>query len=636
MPPQSSVTTHYRPDIDGLRAIAVMSVVLFHAGFPLFSGGFVGVDIFFVISGFLITRLLVDEVATNTHVNYRRFYLRRARRLLPAMLFTLAVTAAFSIGLLSPLQLQNVGASLVSAVLTVPNIFFYTDSGYFAADASLKPLLHTWSLGVEEQFYYLWPMLIGMFALYRWGPPLLTAVAGLVSLYFCQRLMAGNPDASFFLMPLRVYEFAIGALLVWTVRSAPLRYLLPDLLLAIGLALIAYSVVTYDEHTAFPGVNALVPCIGAALCIYAGQAGYMGKLLSNRLSVGIGLISYSLYLAHWPIMVFYKHSVSGGQISPSESIALTLCSLAVAVCMYFFIETPFRKSRENNARFLVTCAVIALLLLCLGASLWGYSGWTWRSWAASGDIAIETIEAGKKQRFDIRRKHCRQKGWDNCDDLVPGNVNALVLGDSHAVDALNGFDAAYPQHNFSMSSLAGCPPHNDIEAITIPSHPNRSACKALNLTRFDAAYLQQFDYIVINILLGWYTVEQLEEYLLFLHQSGIEKVIVLGDYLELSTEMYELINQYGYSPAAVIDRASNPAGSDSQLRPLVEQLGYLFVSKREVFCHSGTCQVFDDNNVPFTYDTHHLSLPFATRIVTASKKQVDAYLDHAWRTGRSP
>tara|TARA_R110002049_G_scaffold44030_7_gene129138 strand:- start:4199 stop:6040 length:1842 start_codon:yes stop_codon:yes gene_type:complete len=613
-----------------------MSVVLFHAGFPLFSGGFVGVDIFFVISGFLITRLLVAEVDTNHKISYRRFYLRRARRLLPAMLFTLAVTCAVSIGFLSPLQLENFGASLVSAVLTVPNIFFYTDSGYFEADASLKPLLHTWSLGVEEQFYYVWPMLIGVFALNRWEPPVLTAAVGLLSLYFCQALLAGNPDASFFLMPLRVYEFAIGGILVWAIRAETQHKLLPEVLLAIGLGLIGYSVFAYSEHTAFPGVNALVPCVGAALCIYAGQVSYLGKLLSNRLSVGIGLISYSLYLAHWPIMVFYKHSISDGPISRSESIALTLGSMAVAVLMYFFVETPFRKSRESNARFLASCASVALLLLCLGASMWGDSGWSWRQWAASGDIATETIEAGKKQRFDIRRKHCRQKGWDHCDDPVTGKVNALILGDSHAIDALNAFDAAYPQHNYAMSSLAGCPPHDDIEAITIPSHPNRSACKALNLDRFNVAYLKQFDYIVINILLGWYTVQQLEDYLLFLHQNGIGKVIVLGDYLELNTQMYELINQYGYSSAAVMEHASNLSGLDAQLRPLVEQLGYLFVSKREVFCHSGTCRVFDSNNIPFTYDTHHLSLDFATRLVTADRDPVDTYLEHLPRTGKSP
>lgn len=603
-----------------------MAVVLLHAGFQPFSGGFVGVDIFFVISGFLITRLLVAEINSDLKVDYRKFYLRRARRLLPAMLFTVAITSAFSVWILSPLQLQDYGGSLLSALLTVPNIFFYLHSGYFDTASSLKPLLHTWSLGVEEQFYYFWPLLIGMFAVKKLGQLILTAIVGLLSFYFCVRFIAEDPDAAFFLMPLRVYEFAIGGILVWAMHTKPNRNVNLEILLAIGLSLIAYSVFEYDETTIFPGVNALFPCIGAALCIYAGQAKYLGKLLSNPLSIGIGLVSYSLYLAHWPIVVFYQNYIVADETSSLISIALTLASLAVAVLMYFFVETPFRKSDGTNTRFLVTSALVALLLLCLGVSMRTSDGWGWRSWATSDGISIETIEIGKKQRFDIRQQHCRQKGWDSCDELVDGKVNALILGDSHAVDALNAFEAAYPEHNFSMSSLAGCPPHDDIEAITIPSHPNRLACKKLNLQRFYVDYLKQFDYIVINVLIGWYTLNELDDYLSFLNQNGIEKVIVLGGYLELKTDMYELINRHGYSPVAVMEQATDVEGTDSQFRSLVEKYGYLFVSKRDVFCGSGGCEVFDVDNVPFTYDTHHLSLPFAARIVTTNKSEVDAYL----------
>lgn len=612
----------YRPDIDGLRAIAVLSVIFFHTGFTAFSGGYVGVDVFFVISGFLITRLLIKEILETGRIDFLRFYLRRVRRLLPAFFFTLIFSSILSVWLLAPLQLEGYGASLIHSVISVSNIYFYSESGYFDTTAALKPLLHTWSLGVEEQFYFIWPFSLLLLAPRKLLIPVFIVLAGLISLYFSEAMVAGHSDAVFFLMPFRIFEFSIGAILVWMTPKVPLKPIILNGLLFLGLALIAYSVFGYNEKTTFPGISALLPCIGAALCIYAGNAQLVGKVLRNRLFVGIGLISYSLYLAHWPIIVFYK-IIRVEELSTLNSILLVVVSFAIAVFMYFWIEKPFRKVKSSNAYFLLTCAFLSLALSYLGASMWANEGWAWRSWAG---ISSDMIKKNRGLRFQVRQKICDRKGWERCDDLVNGSINALIIGDSHAPDALNAFEKIYPTHNFSMSTLGGCPPYRDIVLITPPNHPNRLECKELNTKRFDVDYLKRFDYIVINVLYGWYTSDHLSEYLDFLNSNNIKKVIVFGDYLELKKDIYDLINEYGYNTSAINNWVVKSPTFEPKLKAYVEGLGYYFLSKRNIFCKAGHCEIFDSNAIPFTHDSHHLSYEFSLRLATKDKNTIDQYL----------
>jgi peptidoglycan/LPS O-acetylase OafA/YrhL len=612
----------YRPDIDGLRAIAVLSVILYHAGFATFSGGYVGVDVFFVISGFLITRLLSKEIEETGRIDFFRFYLRRVRRLLPAFFFTLLCTSILAVWFLSPLQLEGYGASLIHSVISASNIYFYSESGYFDTSAALKPLLHTWSLGVEEQFYFIWPFLLYLLAPRKLLVPLFITVAGLISLYFAESMIAGHSDAVFFLMPFRIFEFSIGAILIWLTPREQLKPIMLDGLFFLGLALIAYSVFSYSEKTSFPGVSALIPCMGATLCIYAGNAPQVGKVLKNKVVVGIGLISYSLYLAHWPIIVFYKR-ISIEELTKIESILLVAASVAIAVFMYFWIEKPFRKVKPSNASFLLACALFSLTFSYLGASMWANEGWAWRPWAG---ISSDTIKKSRELRFQTMRKICRLTSQAKCNDLVVGAVNALIIGDSHAPDALNAFEAIYPTHNFSMSTLGGCPPYRDIELITPPTHPERLKCKELNIARFDPNYLKQFDYVVINVLFGWYTSDHLREYLDFLKANNIKKVIVFGDYLVLKKDMYDLLNEYGYNAVAINKWVVDSPIIESELKAQVEGLGYYFLSKRNTFCKTGHCELFDSNNIPFTHDSHHLSYEFSLRLAVTEKNAIGQYL----------
>jgi hypothetical protein len=394
----------------------------------------------------------------------------------------------------------------------------------------------------------------------------------------------------------------------------------------LGLSLIVYSAFGYNQRTLFPGLSALTPCIGAALCIYSGSAKFTGIILRNKIFVAIGLISYSLYLVHWPLIVFYKLYMNNTEMSKLASVMLIAISFVVAILMYFKIEKPFRKNQSKNGQFSFVFVVLTLLLSSIGASMWATGGWEWRKWASTGTISAEAVKAGKELRFQTRQKICDLKGWEACDELVPGKINSLIIGDSHAVDALNAFEKIYPNHNFSMSTLGGCPPYLDIRKITSSSHPDRLSCLKLNEARFDIDYLNKFDYIVINVLFGWYKPEHLYEYLEFLKSNGILKVIVMGDYLTLKKDMSELLNQYGYRQSNIAQWVLEPLFDESMFNSRVSSYGYLFLSKRSEFCKTGVCEFFDSNRVPFTYDQHHLSYEYSVRIALNRKVEVSNYL----------
>lgn len=617
----------YRSDIDGLRALAVIAVVLFHLGVPVFQGGYVGVDIFFVISGYLITKLLVTEKTSTGTINLWMFYLRRARRLLPALLFTLVVTSCLAIGLFTSQRLQSYGGSLLHAVLSVSNIFFYSESGYFDSASDLKPLLHTWSLAVEEQFYFLWPVLICLVG----GRKVLLgsslAILALLSFVCGELFLTQAPSAVFYLMPFRIFEFAIGACLILLPANTTARKAVVNMLFISGALMLLLPIAFFDKSIAFPGIAAVVPCVGTALCIYTGDLSPYAKFLRSKVVSGIGLISYSLYLVHWPLIVFYKYIFHSHITTAAESLSLLALCLLLSTLSYRFVETPFRKREIKVSVFLLGCLMSAVSLSYVGASMWATGGWSWRPWIAN-KIALKEIESGKDRRFEIRRTICEKKGWSACDVPTQAKTTrALILGDSHAPDALNAFYHAFPFHDFSLSTLGGCPPHPDITAITVPNHPDRAQCAELNRTRYDVAYLKQFDYIVINVLFGWYTPEHLRDYLQFLRANKIEKVLVFGGYFSLSEELPELINTYGYVTEDFQRFLDFKADNDAAIRTYTQEIGFFFISKRDVFCPRDICEFFDPQGIPFTYDRHHLSAEFSKRLLDREAEKVRAFIE---------
>lgn len=419
--------------IDGLRAVAVLAVLIYHFGlFPL-SGGFIGVDVFFVISGYLITRKIVVEVETTGQFNFGRFYIGRAKRLFPAMFVTLAASAILAALLLAPEHLADFGASLVYAIMSASNFYFWSQAGYFDTAAQLKPLLHTWSLGVEEQYYLLWPAALVTFLIFGKAKllPALLLVLAMASLY-ANYSFEWSPDAIFYLAPFRFFEFAIGGALVAVPVARPLPNWAKEILVILGIALIAYSAVVFNETTAFPYLAVLAPCLGAAMVIYAGEAVWAGAILRNRVSVGLGLISYSLYLVHWPLLVFYQYFRADTPLTTLELWALSALAIAVAALMYLYIEQPTRRpKRLTNSAYGLICAGLALLLMFPGASMWGDNGWMWRIHVPDGDIAAFVRYGGGEGRFHILNYGGADCAQPQCSFGLEGDEKFAVIGDSH-------------------------------------------------------------------------------------------------------------------------------------------------------------------------------------------------------------
>ena len=436
---------HYRPDIDGLRAIAVLSVVLFHIGTPHLEGGFVGVDIFFVISGFLITKIIAGEIERG-NFSIIRFYERRIRRIFPALFAMLIVSGLVAAAVLMPLDFQEFSASAVATALFSSNIFFWLKSGYFDQAAELKPLLHTWSLAVEEQYYTVFPMFMALtmnrWRHWRWA---LLGVT-LASLAVSVVMVRTDPSATFYLPFSRFWELLVGSLIAVGAPPAVKNLFVRQILSVAGLGMILYSIATYTAQTRFPGETALLPCIGAALILYADIRGptLVGRMLSLKPFIWLGLISYSLYLWHWPVLVFTRYILMR-PLTIIDKSAVFLGVMVLAYLSWRFIERPFRRARHvGTASLFVGAGAVASVII--GVGLYGYlqKGLPDRFPPAVRHYALASTD------INPRREACDQRPVA---DVAANRVCTLgadvaapptfaVLGDSFGDAMIPGVDAA--------------------------------------------------------------------------------------------------------------------------------------------------------------------------------------------------
>lgn len=425
----------YYKHIDGLRALAVLSVIFVHLDFTPFSGGYVGVDVFFVISGFLITNIIVKELNQTNTFCFINFYTRRVRRILPALVFVLIVSLILSILLLNLAKFKVFGGSLATAVISFSNVFFYKQAGYFDIFSQSSPLLHTWSLGVEEQFYIFWP--IALLVVFKFcKKSLMPFVISVFVVSILISLYKQNTDLSilYYYAPFRAFEFCIGATLVWLMRYKTTKNSINETVCLVGLVFILYSIFKYDSNTLFPSYNALLPCIGAGLIIYSGTAKITGYLFRNKFVSFIGLISYSLYLIHWPLIVFAKtlHEDIGrnfGINTITKLIVLTI-SIIVAILMYYFIEQPFRenipKDKPSQQKLLFRWFFVMVIFVALGGSIFYSKGWLWRAKPLNAVVKVD----------DISKYH--EENWGGAgfshQGLKYGTLPAkiILMGDSHS------------------------------------------------------------------------------------------------------------------------------------------------------------------------------------------------------------
>ncbi len=458
----------YRREVDGLRALAVVPVILFHAGFETFGGGFVGVDVFFVISGYLITSIILAEKEAGDF-SLLGFYERRVRRILPALFLVMAASIPFAWAWLLPNDMKDFSRSLVAVSVFASNVFFLRESGYFETAAELKPLLHTWSLAVEEQYYLLFPLfliLMWRFAR-RWTVPALAIIA-VSSLALAHWGVRTEPAAAFFLLPTRAWELAIGAFIAFRFsrrRRLEVGVATRQVGSAVGLGLIVHAVFAFSDQTPFPGLNALVPTVGAALIILmATPDTLVGRMLATRAFVGVGLISYSAYLWHQPLFAFARHGGAGAS-DVALFVALAVLSLLLAYLSWRFVEQPIRRRSFLTRRGVFSAGLVLsaafIVFGYVGNKTKGFEGRFER--AVRGDIGYVEFQRHLDQEFldcepgAIADQALRWKGSLRCKQSKPGLPDLVLLGDSHAEHLFIGLAEAKADLNVAYYILDGLP-----------------------------------------------------------------------------------------------------------------------------------------------------------------------------------
>jgi peptidoglycan/LPS O-acetylase OafA/YrhL len=489
----------YRPEIDGLRSVAVLPVVLFHAGVPGFPGGFVGVDIFFVISGYLITGMIAEEVRQGTFT-ITGFYERRIRRIFPALIVMLAVCAVLAGWLLFPADLVAFARSVVATALFGSNLLFWQESGYFDVAAADKPLLHTWSLAVEEQFYIFFPIFLWM--LWRWHARYWVAwvaAATVASFALSAWAIRDHADAAFYLLPTRAWELFLGALLALDALPAIRNRALREGAAALGLALIAWGVFQLTDRSPFPGPNALFPCVGAALLIWTGAETAVGRVLATAPLRGIGLISYSLYLWHWPVIVFL-HQAGVYVFTPAIMVGVIAVSVALAWASWKFVETPFRQRRRFGRPQIFALGLGGMTAVCLVGTAGAVSG-GWPDRFPPDAIRVAAYAGLKDPReMPCTRSKAKFDAGKLCSFGAAVDSSTALWGDSHggAMAAAIGDVAAAHNQSVQFVGHSGCPPVVGVARIDDPT------CAAFNEAAL--GYFKQTPSIRTVILLSRYAI----------------------------------------------------------------------------------------------------------------------------------
>jgi len=609
----------YQPHIDGLRTLAVLPVVVFHLGSSLLPGGYVGVDVFFVISGFLITSILLEDMESGRY-SLLEFYKRRILRILPA----LAVLLFFES------ERIEIGKTIFSSAAFFSNFYFWGEAGYFTDRAETQPLLHTWSLAVEEQFYIVFPPLLYLIVRYA-RTHLVQIILGmvLVSLTLCILLTIRHQPTAFYLLPTRAWELGIGSLLAILTRRGRVRHGgFAGIIALVGLALTLVPMFFLDSTSPFPGWHAIAPALGAMLLIGWGSTGIVGLILSSRAFVEIGKISYSLYLWHWPVIVFWK-AYAGEHLSVPAMISLGVASCILGAVSTYVIERPFR-SREvrsiSAAKVTISGSVVLAGLAGIGllgvfnavtlrtfpdnvqriAATVDYR--TWPDYAAqfrTGTCLIGQAD-GSFDAFDR----------DECTSFDPNRQNVLLIGDSHAAQFWGALREAMPNANVMQATSSGCRAligaggaqrctdlrdwvfsdfliSHDVDLVIMGGRWKE------NEMQFVGPTLEALKELAKQVVIAGPTVEYEGTFPLLLARSELTREEF--NFSETRTPGRDRINELMHS-------AATNAGL-----PYVDVLGTL--------CAIEDCMLFAPDGVPMQFDYGHLTLSGARYVVAQNFQQ---------------
>jgi peptidoglycan/LPS O-acetylase OafA/YrhL len=607
----------YRREIDGLRALAVIPVILFHAGFRAFSGGFVGVDIFFVISGYLITTIILAEKQAGkfTIIN---FYERRARRVLPALFVVIFACLPFAWLWLLPQSMKSFSQSLVAVSVFSSNILFWRSSGYFETAAELKPLLHTWSLAVEEQYYLLFPVFIVLAWRFgkRWILKMLAIIA-VVSLVLAQWGSAAKPAFTFFMLPARGWEILMGAFAAFYLhnKNRTRNQSISQLASAIGLLLICIAILLYDKNTPFPSVYTLIPTVGAALIIlFSDQQTLVGRLLGSEGLVGVGLVSYSAYLWHQPLFVFARHR-NVEDLSDLVLFALCIATFVLAYFSWRYVETPFRnKQRFSRNEIFIYGGVGSCFICFLGLvgnfnngfksrlterqnGLLAYNLYYYKDIYREGVCFLEP-----EQSFKAYTSEC----------LAPSNDGAVIIwGDSHAAALSFGLRKNYV--NVIQYTASGCPPFLG-EVVS-----SRPMCKDVN--DFVAHQIIKLKPKQVLLHSNWSSYEEqkiilcIQKTIDFIRkESPASEIVIVGGVPQYNPSLPEfmLSKRVGLEPGVFLSSYlyADLLLLDSKFVELANKNHISFYSAVNALCEENVCQATADYNgtiMPTAWDSGHLT-----------------------------
>lgn len=607
----------YRNDIDGLRAAAIVPILLFHAGVSKLQGGFVGVDIFFVISGFLITSIITRELDAGTF-SIATFYKRRAVRILPALALMLVGTLIAGKFLLLAVELRDLGRSAAAAMAFVANIHFWLSVDYFDSGAETKVLLHTWSLGVEEQFYIVYPFFLLLVR--RWFPRsttvavlLATVLSFALSMYFSR----SEPTAAFYLIPMRAWELGMGALVALNALPKIASKHARNAVAVTGAAMVLIAVFKIRPDYAFPAPWALLPCTGAVLLIAYGRDAVTARILAWKPVRAIGLISYSLYLWHWPIITIYRLNY-GMEISIGGKVLVIALSFAAATLTYFLVEQPFlRRHRQTRSRPVLIAAGVAVASVA-GASLLVSSQ---AAAIVQHPSAVNLVGSYADYRtkpqhpYQFRGGTCfaskgQQYDRASCLTLQSGRPNVIVMGDSHAAQYWRAITLRFPQVNVVQATASGCRP-------TLAFKGRDRCTSVMKLVLNDIVRQPK----VVGVVLAgrWQEdeVASLVDTVSYLRKRGLA-VTVIGPTVEYSVDMPRVLARSmlagdPYRISALLKR--DRFDLDRHMKPLVENAGGQYLSETQFECSKGTCKLFDGDGGPYHFDYGHLTLTASKEVV---------------------
>lgn len=628
----------YRPDIDGLRAIAVLSVIGFHAFPSWVKGGFVGVDIFFVISGYLISTIIFGNLERGSF-SYAEFYSRRIKRIFPALILVLVSSFIFGWYVLLATEYKQLGKHLASGAGFVSNFALWFESSYFDSDAKMKPLLHLWSLGIEEQFYIVWPLLLGFVWKHKWNFLTLTLLIAVASFAVNIFTVSDYPVGAFYSPLSRFWELMVGGILAYLVLHKPQH--LPQMRgqSIVGLILITLGIFLVSDNSMFPGWWALLPTIGAFLIISAGPDAWLNQhLLGSRFLVWIGLISYPLYLWHWTLLSFAR--IVEGQATSSEiRIALVFVSVALAWLTYRFIERPIRNCKQKTNRTLTIALSLVMALICFaGFNAYERDGLTFRkanqSAISGGYYDWESGYRYKQCFLDAGEGHSNSSAFAAyCSGVTKGTIPkpiVLIWGDSHAASLYRGLYNQKGSFSFDLAqyNASGCPPIVDFFV------DGRKGCKEINQYVLQKIEELHPETVILSAYWSLYNgtekmnqldYDKLKSTIQLLRNLGIPHVVLVGHLPFFETRQPDVgVREFVANKVDRTYRNYNYFSSQAneKIRAFAQENGVGFISPIDLLCNNVGCLISTskDKLVPLAWDNAHLTEAGSTLLIELAIK----------------